>query len=547
MIYVGKDKVKDLWKGGEKIAKVWKGNELIYSSDFIPGLTYLQDFANLTAGQIKQVTDWMKEETPYRAIDKRDNKPYIIAKLKDGKVWMCDNLHYKGKCTSQDSDIIDEEYQITSGTFAPSNPKNGLFIDGNTANSNHTGDYYYSYAAATAGSGLTTSLGQAPYSISPKGWRLPTKDDVTSAQVTDWTKKPVPAVALTGAIRADFDSFRFHPANVGDYGYFWCSTTEGSGFDNATIRKNASGSNSAGSASVAPRDLSFGSPVRCILKAGIDRMTYMQDFADIPLEDYNAILASMDEEKAYTLKDKRDNNTYKIAKLKDGRIWMCENLKLESYNCTTADSDVASNYSCPTSSLTERDFNPSNGGWCKVGEEHYYSLPVCSAGTVTSGSISNDKTAIEHSILPKGWTLPNAMLGTDGDIYKLLRAYSPTASSVPTIPKTTFEELTKQEVPGFVLTGEFDMTVNDGTNKDGSLRCNCVQTPSENGPCDSTIWTSKLSTTGGQHFGVYYFSLHHEGETYEGGMHHVITGDQIIPKVACPIRGIVKVPSKEVK
>ena len=67
---------------------------------------------------------------------------------------------------------------------------------------------------------------------------------------------------------------------------------------------------------------------------------------DISSTNKAAILTSMTEEQQYTLKDKRDNKTYTVAKLKDGNIWMTQNLDLDldsSRTYTNEDTDLGWN------------------------------------------------------------------------------------------------------------------------------------------------------------------------------------------------------------
>ncbi|MBR3385962.1 hypothetical protein IKG68_00080 [Candidatus Saccharibacteria bacterium] len=136
--------------------------------------------------------------------DSRDNQRYTVAKLADGKYWMTKNLNLAGGTvlTSEDTDMapgytmpttyVDPETSATlptgfgEGNVLPASSKNGFDNDYkafvyNTGNNTDTctdpGCYsYYSYNAATLGSGMniTTDNTDAPYSVCPKGWKLPT-------------------------------------------------------------------------------------------------------------------------------------------------------------------------------------------------------------------------------------------------------------------------------------------------------------------------------------------------------------------------------------
>ncbi|MBQ3445488.1 hypothetical protein IJG29_02050 [Candidatus Saccharibacteria bacterium] len=136
--------------------------------------------------------------------DTRDNQEYTVAKLRDGKVWMTKNLNFAGGATitSEDTDMapgytmpttyVDPDSGATlptgfgEGNVLPASSKTGFDNDYkafiyNTGNNTDicTGDgcySYYSYNAATLGSGMDISSDNtdAPYSVCPKGWRLPT-------------------------------------------------------------------------------------------------------------------------------------------------------------------------------------------------------------------------------------------------------------------------------------------------------------------------------------------------------------------------------------
>ena len=137
--------------------------------------------------------------------DARDGNKYTIAKLADNKVWMTTNLNIAGgtELSSTDTDF-ESTYTLptTNGwttnngkLVLPASNKSGFGTDNyayvyNTGNETSTctspGCYsYYSWDAATLGSGrsIAAENTDAPYSICPKGWRLPTSR-TTSA--TNW-------------------------------------------------------------------------------------------------------------------------------------------------------------------------------------------------------------------------------------------------------------------------------------------------------------------------------------------------------------------------
>ena len=99
-----------------------------------------------------------------------------------------------------------------------------------------------------------------------------------------------------------------------------------------------------------------------------------------------------------TLTDKRDGNTYTVAKLKDGKCWMTQDLNIgstQSITLTPDDSNIGGNYSLPAVGNIGQDSRPiicNNGSFGKQ-----YNYPVG-----TAGGSSN------YSICPRKWRLPTS-------------------------------------------------------------------------------------------------------------------------------------------
>ena len=132
--------------------------------------------------------------------DKRDEQEYRVAKLKDNKYWMVENLNLAGSTalSADDTDVTSayiESFSTsnnltkTDNTIVlPASNTSGFDTDnysyiynsGNKTNCGASGQNtpcysYYSWDAATLGSGRTipTIDIDAKQSICPKGWRLP--------------------------------------------------------------------------------------------------------------------------------------------------------------------------------------------------------------------------------------------------------------------------------------------------------------------------------------------------------------------------------------
>ncbi len=115
-------------------------------------------------------------------------RTYRIAKLADNKCWMLDNLKLgstSGSITLTPSDSnVGSNFTLpqltTTGSPNYDNPRAYGPVPGD---SNY--GYLYNWSAATAGESRTShpaGAGNAPYSICPSGWRLPTGGDYDPGQ-----------------------------------------------------------------------------------------------------------------------------------------------------------------------------------------------------------------------------------------------------------------------------------------------------------------------------------------------------------------------------
>ena len=121
-----------------------------------------------------------------------------------------------------------------------------------------------------------------------------------------------------------------------------------------------------------------------------------------------------------TLTDTRDNNTYTVSKLADGKCWMTQNLRIAGKTLTPDDSDVTSNYTIPVSSISGfSSFDTSNAYVNSDGG--FYDWYTATAGTGTR-SLSTDGQNTTASICPKGWRLPTS--GSGGEFQTLYNNYN---------------------------------------------------------------------------------------------------------------------------
>ena len=108
-----------------------------------------------------------------------------------------------------------------------------------------------------------------------------------------------------------------------------------------------------------------------------------------------------------TLTDTRDNNTYTVSKLADGKCWMTQNLRIGNMNINSTNSDVSSEYTVYPSHI-----DSTHGG--------YYSWHVATAG---SGYGTSSRQNAAYSICPKGWRLPIGGSGNTNERWGLYSKY----------------------------------------------------------------------------------------------------------------------------
>ena len=197
-------------------------------------------------------------------IDIRDNKVYYVSKLPDGHCWMTQNLDIAGgtEITSELSDIP-ENYNLPTangfleGNKLPASSRTGFNnntqayvynTNNSTSNCSTPGCYsYYSWTAATAGSGIDISSANidAPYSICPKNWHLPSSGNrqpyadysdfynlaisygmdinTVSQDTPNFYNQAGPNTTPSFLLSGYYNSSQL--LDIGKYGYYWSATT----------------------------------------------------------------------------------------------------------------------------------------------------------------------------------------------------------------------------------------------------------------------------------------------------------------------------------
>ena len=141
-------------------------------------------------------------------------------------------------------------------------------------------------------------------------------------------------------------------------------------------------------------------------------------------------------EETITLRDIRDDNDYTIAKLKDGKCWMTQNLRFNpgAYGTLTdIDSDVSNDYTSPkmANNFNGDNNNASKAGFCQSFAQAFY-IDSKYGGFYTWSLATAGHTEVgeaQESICPKNWQLPRVE-----DFNSLLSAYGNNASNIITSP-----------------------------------------------------------------------------------------------------------------
>ena len=179
--------------------------------------------------------------------DTRDNSTYTIRKHEDGNCWMTENLRlttqslatagHSATLTDIDTDVDSftmPETVIGSGTTVEW--QNKSYEPATATFNNVTNGTYYNWSAAVAEantSGITS--GDAPWSICPKGWKLPPNSG--NGSYTNFTSAAGITNSADGSNKIRSAPYNFPYAGdvrdsslnvVGSYGNYWSRTVDSS-------------------------------------------------------------------------------------------------------------------------------------------------------------------------------------------------------------------------------------------------------------------------------------------------------------------------------
>ena len=391
----------------------------------------------------------------FTVTDSRDGSDYTVRYI-NGNCWMTQNLRLSGgrTLTSADSNVASSwsfpSTELAGNIYSYTAPQS-------TISSNTSYGGYYNFCAASAGTNCQNSTQyNTTYDICPKGWRLPTFNEQQG--ITSYSSAFYPVYSgnyYDGSL-----------GSTGFGGYWWSSTagnsysqyylyyssgslgtsngSKDSGFsvrcikgEPGTVTINFDGNGATGG-STASQQIAAGNTAN-LNANGFNRTNYVftgwntaADGSGISYNDqasYTVTPATGDATVTLyaqwglsmqdftlaqcqaqassgnvTVVDSRDNNSYTVRYI-NGNCWMTQNLRLSGgRTLTSADSNVASNWSFPSTSLTSGNSytdaystissNTSRGG--------YYNFCAASAGTNCQTSTTTNTT---YDICPKGWRI----------------------------------------------------------------------------------------------------------------------------------------------
>ena len=443
---------------------------------YVPTISEMTNMQDITAEICQASADG---ETTTLA-DTRDNNTYTIAKINDA-CWMTQNLRLPGGTTLTSSDS-----NVTRDYTLPSSSTSG-FNNATVANMYNGADTtygaYYNYCAASAGTVCLQTM-DATQDICPKGWRLPTYDEMNG--IINYASAFSPVYSGYYSLGS--------LSNSGSSGYWWSATaydrtrqyylyyysgnldtgynTGNYGYSVRCIRSNPGtvtinfNGNGATSGTTASQQIAAGDTAPLNIN-GFTRTDYGftgwntaadgsgtsytdgADYAVTPAAGDTTItlyaqwkrVFGKDTMQGFTvadcqtqasagnvaLEDARDGNTYTVRYI-NGACWMTQNLRLSGgTKLTSADSNVTRDYTLPSSSTSgftsDTVANMYNGTDTTYGA--YYNYCAASAGTVCNGTTTQDAT---QDICPKGWRLPiyDEIDGITGTSY--ISAFSPVLS-----------------------------------------------------------------------------------------------------------------------
>ena len=161
-------------------------------------------------------------DADFTVTDRRDDNEYTVRYI-NGACWMTQNLRLSGGTTLTTSDS-----NVTRNYTLPSSSTSGFnsYTVANMYNGTSTSyGAYYNYCAASAGTVCSQTRADATQDICPKGWRLPTLNEMNG--ITSYTSAFSPVYSgyyYDGSL-----------SSTGSRGYWWSATAHSSNNNQYTL------------------------------------------------------------------------------------------------------------------------------------------------------------------------------------------------------------------------------------------------------------------------------------------------------------------------
>lgn len=397
-------------------------------------------------------------DAAFTVTDRRDDNDYTVRYI-NGACWMTQNLRLTGGTTLTTSDSnVTRNYtlpttQLAGNSYSYTEPQT-------TISSNTSYGGYYNYCAASAGTVCSSSSEQdATQDICPKGWRLPTLNEMNGIRSYVSAFSPVYSgnyrngtLYYTGSdgswwSATTFDGSDRYILSYNSYGRLRTfDGSKGDGYSVRCIRSNPGtltinfdGNGSTGGSTASQQiaagntaslnangftrtgyaftgwntatdgsgtSYADGADYTVTPAAGNATVTLYAQWEELTMQTFtNALCQTLASSANYTVKDARDDNEYTVRYI-NGACWMTQNLRLSSgRTLTSADSNVTRNWTFPTGSLTSGNTYTEARSLISSDTSYggYYNYCAASAGTVCNDTTEQDAT---QDICPKGWRLP---------------------------------------------------------------------------------------------------------------------------------------------
>ena len=179
-----------------------------------PNVQYMQNFT-------KTQCQSLASDANYTVVDSRDGSDYTVRYINKA-CWMTQNLRLSSTTESGGSRVLTSaDSNVTRNWSFPNNSltSGNSYTEARSAISSNTSyGGYYNYCAASAGTVCSQTQANATQDICPKGWRLPTRSEISGI------------TSYSSAFSPVYSGFYGNGSlnNTGSRGYWWSATANDS-------------------------------------------------------------------------------------------------------------------------------------------------------------------------------------------------------------------------------------------------------------------------------------------------------------------------------